>query len=150
MHLGRLHHHVPSWVEEGASFHIRLRVLCGCELVENKGALAQAILEEAKETHLRQIWSCRLFLVMPDHCHAILAFPRGKKMSAIVGGWKSLVAKRHHIKWQPGYFDHRLRNRKEEDECWNYIRANPVRAGLVAVEGEWPWRFEADGPAPPG
>ncbi|HEX9783529.1 MAG TPA: hypothetical protein VGA56_12465 [Opitutaceae bacterium] len=114
---GRLHHDVPAWIEDGACFHVRVRAMNGCELVGRSGVVARAILEEAEENHLRRIWYCRLFLVMPAHCHAMPTFPRNKKMSAIIGGWKSLVAKRHGVGWQPGYFDHRLRNRKEEDEC---------------------------------
>jgi hypothetical protein len=48
----------------------------------------------------------------------------------------------HAVIWQQGYFDHRLR----EDELGqqlsaklNYIRQNPVAAGLCAQPGDWPW-----------
>jgi len=36
---------------------------------------------------------------------------------------KSIVA--------PGFFDHILRNDESYSEKWEYVRENPVRAGLV-------------------
>jgi hypothetical protein len=53
-------------------------------------------------------------------------------------------AKTHGAPWQDGFFDHRLRSRQEADECWRYIRQNPVRAGLVTTEDEWPWVWWPD------
>jgi putative transposase len=42
--------------------------------------------------------------------------------------------------WQPGGFDRLLRTSESIHEKWNYIRENPVRAGLVAHWKEWPYR----------
>jgi hypothetical protein len=36
-------------------------------------------------------------------------------------------------------FDHRLRRDESLDEKARYILANPVRAGLVKREEDWPW-----------
>ena len=33
--------------------------------------------------------------------------------------------------WQKGLFDHVLRSGESYDEKWDYVRENPVRAGLV-------------------
>ena len=33
--------------------------------------------------------------------------------------------------WQPGFFDHLLRNDESYSQKWEYVRENPVRAGLV-------------------
>ena len=38
--------------------------------------------------------------------------------------------------WQRGLFDHVLRN--DESQKWNYVRDNPVRAGLVTNADDWP------------
>ena len=40
--------------------------------------------------------------------------------------------------WQPGFFDHILRTDESYGEKWNYVRNNPVRAGLVKNAGDWP------------
>src|SRR5205814_7592098 len=52
-----------------------------------------------------------------------------------------------------GIFDHRLRHDESEAEKFEYIRQNPVRAGLIREEDEWPYVFPAKGrgglPEPP-
>ena len=46
------------------------------------------------------------------------------------------------VKWQEGYFDHRLRHDERGERLsakMNYIRQNPVAAGLCAKAEDWPW-----------
>lgn len=44
--------------------------------------------------------------------------------------------------WQPGFFDHLLRNNENYAEKWDYVWRNPVRAGLVAKPEDWPYQGE--------
>jgi putative transposase len=44
--------------------------------------------------------------------------------------------------WQPGFFDHILRSNESYGEKGNYVRENPVRAGLVKSGGDWPYQGE--------
>ncbi|MFA6561842.1 MAG: hypothetical protein WCV00_08035 [Verrucomicrobiia bacterium] len=44
--------------------------------------------------------------------------------------------------WQPGFFDHLIRNTESYSEKWNYVRENPVRAGLVERAEDWPYQGE--------
>ncbi len=46
------------------------------------------------------------------------------------------------FRWQPGFFDHLLRNDESYGEKWNYVRDNPVRAGLVKLAEDWPYAGE--------
>jgi len=39
--------------------------------------------------------------------------------------------------WQRGFFDHLLRSEESYGQKWNYVRENPVRAGLVARVEDW-------------
>jgi putative transposase len=39
-------------------------------------------------------------------------------------------------------FDHVLRSDESYDEKWNYVKENPVRAGLVQIASEWPYQGE--------
>jgi len=44
--------------------------------------------------------------------------------------------------WQEGYFDHRLRADERGAQLlakMNYIRQNPVAAGLCVRAEDWPW-----------
>lgn len=44
--------------------------------------------------------------------------------------------------WQRGFFDHVLRSDESYREKWEYVLANPVRAGLVLQVGAWPYAGE--------
>jgi len=41
--------------------------------------------------------------------------------------------------WQKGFFDHLLRSEESHAEKWQYVRENPVRAGLCLTAEEWPY-----------
>ncbi len=80
---------------------------------------------------------------MPDHVHALLAFPRTEGMKAVIVDWKRYTARNAGVAWQRDFFDHRIR----EGDNWqlkaNYVRDNPVRKGLIACADQWPWKFES-------
>jgi putative transposase len=87
-------------------------------------------------------WYAWLFVLMPDHLHAILSFSQDVSMSRVLGDWKKYHEHKTGICWQDGYFDHRLRSDDEFVEKAHYIRMNPVRAGLCALPTAWPWVAE--------
>jgi REP element-mobilizing transposase RayT len=144
-----LHHNVPHWVEPGALFHIRIRL--DRERKQKPltaPPLAQAILESAKFYEVRMRWHITLFLLMPDHLHALLSFGRDKSMSEVIKGWKRFHKRVNCVIWQEGYFDHRLRADGRGTQLFaklNYIRQNPVAAGLCARTGDWPWIIDPYG-----
>jgi REP element-mobilizing transposase RayT len=97
------------------------------------------LLDSVRKYHEAGRWWCHLFLLMPDHLHALLSVPRATGMSATVRLWKSYHARINQVRWQDGYFDHRIRNTQELDEKDHYIRQNPVVKGLCGTPGDWPW-----------
>ena len=63
-------------------------------------------------------------------------------MSRVIGDWEHFHAHNHAVKWQEGYFDHRLRDEEGGEQLsikMAYIRQNPVVAGLCAKVEDWPW-----------
>ena len=44
-------------------------------------------------------------------------------------------------RWQEGCFDRLLRSDESLSEKWEYLRQNPVRAGLVHKPGDWPYQY---------
>jgi len=79
---------------------------------------------------------------MPDHLHALLSFPRNESMSSVISDWKRFHARKHQVAWQEGYFDHRLRDDERGEQLSmkiDYVRQNPVVAGLCATAKDWPW-----------
>ena len=136
---GRLHHKTPGWVKDGAVFHLRIRALPTQSPALTASALAPQLLAAVRRSHELGHWWCELFLLMPDHVHALLAFPDSPGMSETLRNWKRGTARVQRVQWQEGYFDHRLRPQKSLRESWDYIRRNPVVKNLCATEDDWPW-----------
>ena len=44
--------------------------------------------------------------------------------------------------WQEKFFDQLLRSRDRYAQNWEYVRRNPVRAGLAASCDNWPYQGE--------
>jgi putative transposase len=106
----KLHHEVPPWVETGALFHVRIAVDRRTEQRPlTTASLAQSLLDSARFYESEQRWHITLFLLMPDHVHALLSFGQDESMSSVIGDWKHFQTRKHGIIWQDGYFDHRLR-----------------------------------------
>ena len=53
----------------------------------------------------------------------------------------SLVGKLQPF-WQRGFFDHLIRNTESYAQKWDYVRENPIRAGLVSTTEDWPFQGE--------
>jgi REP element-mobilizing transposase RayT len=56
--------------------------------------------------------------------------------------WKDQLAKNcpEAEQFQRGGFHHRLRDSENYSEKWQYVRENPIRAGLAAKPEEWPYQ----------
>ncbi len=95
------------------------------------------------------------YVIMPDHAHFLVAEAVGGcGLGRFVKGLRhalgSTLARRGavHPFWQPGFFDHLLRSDESHIEKAQYIRANPVRRGLVGNADEWPYAGRIFDPGP--
>ena len=79
---------------------------------------------------------------MPDHLHALVSFPKVGSMPQVISSWKHYLSKHQHIEWQRDYFDHRVRDHSNLQKKADYIRQNPVRAGLVTTPEQWSYIWE--------
>lgn len=84
------------------------------------------------------------YVIMPNHVHLFVRGDRNFSLSGWVGGLKRAicVALKSPRLWQPGFFDHMLRSDESYAEKWNYVRNNPVRAGLVKAADDWLYQGE--------
>ena len=88
------------------------------------------------------------YVILPDHIHLFLALPHDLKLGDWVGTLKRVVARSVEASgsgdpiWQRGFFDHLLRSSESYAVKWNYVRENPVRAGLVSHAEDWPYSGE--------
>jgi putative transposase len=91
-----------------------------------------------------QAWLVGNYILMPDHLHMFAAaHDLHFTAETWITYWKSQFSKRHaHFewRWQPSGFHHRLRQSESYTEKWNYVRENPVRAGLVNAADAWPYQ----------
>ena len=106
-----------------------------------KGAVSMRAWGIAQERKL----GCKHYVIMPDHTHL---FVRGS-LDFSLRQWvrmvkralsRAIFADPPH--WQHGFFDHLIRHSESYAEKWEYVRQNPVRAGLVQDPDEWPWQGE--------
>ena len=85
------------------------------------------------------------YVIMPDHIHL---FVRGS-LDFVLVQWmrilkRSLSGAIHEAAphWQSGFFDHLIRHSESYAEKWEYVRMNPVRAGLCRQPEDWPYQGE--------
>src|SRR6476620_408151 len=89
------------------------------------------------------------YVIMPDHIHLFVAMPAtGITLSEWVHALKTVLGKNllrlgfQKPHWQEGFFDHVLRSAESYSQKWDYVRMNPVRAGLVEDPEDWPYQGE--------
>ena len=136
-----LPHAVPQWVGDGSSFFITIN----CEPRGHnhlcRAGVGDQVLDAARYNHENHVWHCRLMLLMPDHLHAVIVFPREPGLQTVASHWKRYLARTARISWQKDFFDHRLRDHHQIEEKVSYMLMNPVRKGLCKRSEEWPWVF---------
>ena len=87
--------------------------------------------------------------VMPNHVHVLFQPMNGWTMSKSIASWKSFTGRKISEwrkkagqepvgpVWQREYFDRYMRGETHYDRVVDYIRENPVKAGLVEHPEDW-------------
>lgn len=81
------------------------------------------------------------YVIMPDHLHMFVTGGREFDLAQWARMLKKTLAREPGM-WQRGFFDHLLRGEESYAEKWEYVRQNPVRAGLVKKAEDWPYQGE--------
>lgn len=94
-------------------------------------------------------WLVGRYVLMPDHLHMFCA-PNDLRvpLNDWVAFWKrrfSCLGLEGVGGWQRDCWDTRLRRGENYAAKWEYVRQNPVRAGLCASVDEWPYQGELHG-----
>jgi len=92
-------------------------------------------------------WCVGLYVLMPDHIHLFCAPSRYNFPALIkwVQYWKSIASRQwprpqEQPIWEKSFWDTQLRRGESYFEKWNYVRNNPVRAGLCNRPDDWPFQ----------
>jgi putative transposase len=103
-----------------------------------------ALIHFAVEGQLRGIGIGR-YVIMPDHVHVFVRGRFGFSLRQWVRILKRVLSQAISAPpphWQQGFFDHLIRHSESYAAKWEYVRENPVRAGLAQSADEWPWQGE--------
>ena len=83
------------------------------------------------------------YVIMPDHIHLFMRIASDRRIGTTIRLLKrslSAAIGANPPHWQSGFFDHLLRQCESYAEKWEYVRQNPVRAGLVQEPEKWAYQ----------
>lgn len=124
-------------------------------LESSRQILGQAI----KEVQRQYPFYIEAWVLLPDHLHAIWTLPHGdtdysirwglikarfsKEGKAVFHGQRSAnpsrIKRRETTIWQRRFWEHVIRDDQDFQRHLDYIHYNPVKHGLVARVGDWPY-----------
>jgi REP element-mobilizing transposase RayT len=120
------------------------------------------LVQEWSNAHDRHLWAIGRYVIMPDHVHFFCRAELGAKpLPVFMQKWKQWTSKRmareiavaaigdpgpkqNGTVWQQEFFDHVLRSSESYSQKWEYVKENPVRAGLVRKSDDWPLQGEIE------
>jgi putative transposase len=89
-------------------------------------------------------WMIGSYMIMPDHIHF---FCSPTDVTLEIEPWITFWKRQFRRtlgadapRFQIDSFHHRLRGDESYTDKWEYVRANPVRAGLVTHPDDWPYQ----------
>jgi putative transposase len=113
---------------------------------QRKKNLANPLVHQALLTvwHRADRWIIGAYMIMPDHIHF---FCSPTELTLEIEPWVTFWKREFRRtlgptapRFQIDSFHHRLRGEESYTEKWDYVRANPVRAGLVKEPEDWPYQ----------
>jgi putative transposase len=128
------------WSSTGADYFLTLCLRRPSESF-NLPNLQKSGLEKLLQMEAQGIWSLRCAVFMPDHLHLLIRLAEARSLAAAVRQFKgplSVNLRQSGAAWQPGFYDHRLRDDEDTLPVFRYLFLNPYRAGLCAPEEKWP------------
>ena len=114
--------------------------------------VAEILTDEWRNARNHHGWAIGRYVIMPEHVHFFCkAELDAKALPTSMQRWKEWSSKRMARElnlsgriWQEEFFDHVLRSSESYSQKWDYVKENPVRAGLVKSSDEWPWQGEIE------
>ena len=134
----------PDAYQSGHCFSVTIVTSDGWPIFTNESRSTKAIdcLRESSARFSAEIYA---YCFMPDHFHLLARTPVGIRFDEFIRHFKQLSGFRLPREpgtvrvWQPSYWDHALRREEDLEATAKYIFDNPVRAGLVAEAGDYPY-----------
>ena len=134
-----LPHGTPDGRQSASTYHL---TMCARPRGLNQlchDSVAQVVRASLEFHDVRGAWRLHACVLMPDHLHLIVTVPAETRLAHTIAYWKRYVARQVRVAWQRDFFEHRLRRDEHFGVKVEYLRMNPVRAGLVSSAEEWPY-----------
>ena len=151
---GRMHKHLRRLERVWIDWPIYFVTTCTLKrrAVLASKEVAEILIDEWRNGHRRHGWAVGRYVIMPNHAHLFCRAELGAKaLPVFMQRWKEWSSKRLARElnlsarvWQEEFFDHVLRSGESYSQKWDYVKENPVRAGLVKSSDEWPWQGEIE------
>ena len=131
--IGQLYHVTARTIEQSQPFADPVPALAACRAIHRYFAGSTS--------------NCLAWVLMPDHAHWLVELAGAASLSNTIGALKKAIATPVNVSrdgvgqslWQAGFHDRALRKEDDVLVAARYIVANPIRAGLVARVGDYPW-----------
>lgn len=143
---------LPHWQIGGSWYFITFRTNSSFILTERlRNIVVKSIIQDAGKTY-----DLSIAVVMPDHVHMIIRpVMKDEKdyitLAEIVGSVKGSSARKINLNlvrnepfWQKESFDRIIRDESEWRTKCDYVRNNPVNAGLVETPEEYQWLVDME------
>jgi REP element-mobilizing transposase RayT len=148
---------LPHWQEAGSTYALAWRT--GPELIldPHERTLTLDCIRHWDE----QRWIVSIAVVMPDHVHVIarplavapitpaVVYDLGRILHTVKGFTAKRINRgrnRNGSVWQDERHDRMIRDDRELQDTWDYMRNNPVEAGLVERAEDYLWLYERSSP----
>jgi putative transposase len=128
----------PPWVTFEATFFVTMATQIRRADLLCVSGIAPKLRTSIDAYDARGAWRTIAAVVMPDHVHLLVTVPDGRRLLPLVTAWKRYTARQYEVRWKLGFFERRLRKHDSVAAKIEYIRQNPVRAGLVRRPEDWP------------
>ena len=113
-----------------------------------EAAIADMVLEAMQWLEAERMWKIHAAVVMPTHLHMLLRNQNGRNDALLedLASFKNYTAVQANRLlgrtgpfWLREDFDHWCRNPDKLESAIEYVRNNPVHAGLAEKPEDWPW-----------
>lgn len=107
-------------------------------------SLVAAIFDAAHRLTADGMWQLRTGTLMPDHLHLLVTLGSNDDLAAAVRLFKGRLSpalRAAGLRWERGYFDHRMRANEDRLPVFLYVFLNPYRAKLLDTTERWPAYF---------
>jgi putative transposase len=124
----------------GADYFLTANLVPRGKGLETPGLVAE-IGKQWRRVEADGLWSVRSGAIMPDHVHLLINLAANADLAGSMRLFKGRMTpalRKAGLKWQDGYFEHRLRKSEDALPVFLYIYLNPYRAGLLSAGQTWP------------